>query len=202
MADSPLGLYVPRLPRLIAEVSAGLSAAGIVHGFGGALAMAYATHLPRATLDIDINIAVPTERAREVLAALPVGTRWDERNVTEIETDGQTRTIWRDPESTDAKPVDFPIDLFFPQAEFHDAVAAAIRWVEWAGPDIPVISPDHIVVFKVLFNRSKDWGDLEAAADNDELDWPEIQRLVEEFTGPDSGQAQRLARLRAEARKT
>ena len=39
------------------------------HAFGGALALAYHAE-PRATVDIDLNVFIPVERADEVLAPL------------------------------------------------------------------------------------------------------------------------------------
>ncbi len=51
----------------------GLAAAGIPHAIGGAIALGYCVLEPRGTRDVDVNVFVPPERAREVFAALPAG---------------------------------------------------------------------------------------------------------------------------------
>jgi len=47
-----------------------LKAAGVPHAFGGALALAWCTGRPRATIDIDINIFVGLHDADEALALI------------------------------------------------------------------------------------------------------------------------------------
>ena len=46
-------------------------AADFVWRAGGAIALAYCTLDPRGTRDLDFNVFVGAERAREVFAALP-----------------------------------------------------------------------------------------------------------------------------------
>src|SRR5258706_464718 len=65
---------------------------------------------------------------------------------------GQTRLWW------DRNP----IDLFFSYDPFHDAARDAARRVPFAESTIPVLSVDHLVVCKAVFDRPKDWVDVEA----------------------------------------
>ena len=57
----------------IVAVHRSLDAAGIDHAFGGALALAWCTQQARGTIDIDVNVFVPPDRAEDVVAALPGG---------------------------------------------------------------------------------------------------------------------------------
>ena len=59
----------PSLVEKIVEVHRGLTRVGIDHAFGGALALAYYTDEPRATADIDLNVALPASDARRAFAA-------------------------------------------------------------------------------------------------------------------------------------
>jgi len=61
------------LAEKIIAVDAALDAASLPHAFGGALALAWCTGRARGTIDIDVNVFVPGERAAEVLSALPTG---------------------------------------------------------------------------------------------------------------------------------
>src|SRR5665213_3038047 len=98
--------------RVIA-VHRSLDQAGIAHGFGGAIALAYAVDEPRATVDIDLNVTGDPSAPQDVLAALPAGVVWNEEDVERISADGQVRLWWDD----------VPVDLFFPQHQLHRVVA-------------------------------------------------------------------------------
>ena len=122
--------------------------AGIPHAFGGALALAYYAE-PRATIDIDVNVFVPTTSFDEVAEPLVrLGAAADDPSVeARVRRDGQVRVLW------DATP----IDLFFSYDAFHDAAGRARRFVPFAGTTIPILSADHLMVCKVIFDRPKDW---------------------------------------------
>jgi hypothetical protein len=118
----------------IVALEQALERAGIPHAFGGANAFAY-YGIPRATADIDLNVFVPTSRAREVLAvlgALGVSTS-DPALVERIDRDGQARVFW---EKT-------PIDLFFSYDALHDSSMERRRAVDFGGDTIHVLSAGH-----------------------------------------------------------
>lgn len=131
-----------------------LTKAGLRHAFGGAIALAYCTEEPRGTRDLDINIFSDAANAADVVAALPNGVKSNSDDVKMIIRDGQTRLWWDDT----------PIDLFLNNHPFHDQVADSIRWVPLAGEEVPILSTESLVVFKALFDRTKDWADIEAIA--------------------------------------
>lgn len=137
--------------RLLA-IHAALAAAGFPHAFGGAIALAYCTHEPRGTRDLDVNVFVGPEHADEVLDALPdgVGVRAVDRR--RAQRDGQVRVFWGET----------PVDLFFNTHEFHREAAEQLREVPFVGTTIPVLGCEALVVFKAMFNRTRDWADIEA----------------------------------------
>lgn len=153
----------------------------IRHAFGGAIALAYYAE-PRATIDIDLNLFVPADRAGEIavrLAALGVTG-----SVELVERDGQARLAWDDT----------PIDLFFSYDRFHEAAAKGVREVPFAETSIPILGAVHLVVCKVIFDRPKDWVDIDAMrADATALDGAEILRWVARICGDTDPRYNRIA---------
>ena len=168
-----------------------LDAAGCPHGFGGAVALAYYVLEPRATRDIDINLSVPTESASIVLDALPRGIAIEDDAVSVIARDGQIRLWW---DGRDG----IPVDLFFPQHDFHQHVERAVRWVPFLDTEIPIISATHLTVFKTLFNRSRDWPDIEAMLEAGSVDTEDALAWVQRLLGPDAPPYLRLLQVSAE----
>jgi hypothetical protein len=144
---SPCPSFVDR----ILSIHNSLAEAAIDHGFGGAVALAYYVAEPRATRDIDLNIAVSTEQADLVLGAMPAGVEVATDAAEMIGRDGQIRLWWDS---------DIPVDLFFPQHLFHVEVARDTHMVPFLDSAIPIISATHLTVFKSLFNRPRDWPDI------------------------------------------
>lgn len=141
----------PSLPDKVVLLDDALTRAALPHAFGGALALAYYA-VPRATVDVDVNVFVDVERASEVAAALaPLGVdpAWadDER----VAAAGQVRTWWGRN----------PVDLFFSYDAFHDAMAASARAVSFGVTTIPILAAEHLVACKAIFDRRKDWIDIE-----------------------------------------
>jgi hypothetical protein len=140
---------------------------------------------PRATDAVDVDISVPVSEASPVFRHLPAAVAWENADVEQVRQHGQVRLRWA-PDRT-------PLDLFFPQHRFHDAVAAAVKGVPFAGITLPIISATHLTVFKCLFNRSRDWPDIEAMLVAGSVDVAEATAWVGELLGEDALQ---LARLR------
>ena len=136
--------------RLLA-IHEALEAARFAHAFGGAIALAYCVREPRGTRDIDVNVFVGTDRANEVLNALPKQVKISKTDRTLAVRDEQVRLWW------DITPV----DVFFQAHEFHHEIAEEIRSVPFEGAVIPVLGCEALVVFKAMFNRGRDWGDIE-----------------------------------------
>jgi hypothetical protein len=141
----------PPLPDKVVHLTGALTTARLAHAFGGALALAYYA-VPRATVDIDVNLFVPVAKASaasRALARLGIDPAWagDEG----LHESGQIRTWWGRN----------PVDLFFAYDPFHEAMAGAARSVPFGDASIPILAPEHLLVCKVIFDRRKDWIDVE-----------------------------------------
>jgi hypothetical protein len=124
----------------------------VAHQFGGGIALAW-YRSPRATTDIDLNVTVPPVRADPVLGALThLGVVISELDRATIKRDGQTRLDW------DGSY----LDVFFATLEFHLEMARHQRLVEFGPMQIPILAPEHLVVCKAIFDRPRDWVDIEA----------------------------------------
>ena len=175
----------PSLPDKIGAIHERLDGARIPHAFGGALALAYYAE-PRTTIDIDVNLFVPVQefsKVEKTLAPLGIGGEVDREA---LERDGQCRLWWGRN----------PIDLFFSYAEIHDAMRESTRMVPFGEHRLPVLGPEHLLVCKAVFDRPKDWIDIEqmiVAAGN--LDLSEIRRWLGQLIGDEDPRAQRFDRL-------
>jgi hypothetical protein len=141
------------LDEKVLAIEASLGSAGIPHALGGALALAYYA-TPRGTHDIDLNVFVGVERAEEVLAALVRAGVSDggAASRTAIQTHGQVRLFW---DHT-------PVDLSFQYDPLHEScMKRRLRVPFGEGATIHVLSAEDLVVFKAIFDRAKDWQDIE-----------------------------------------
>jgi hypothetical protein len=138
------------LPEKIVAIHESLDEKRIPHAFGGALALAYYAE-PRATVDIDLNVCTPTERFPELWEALgPLGVE-DNVDRTALARDGQCRVNWGRT----------PLDLFFSYDEIHRAMRREARQVPFGESELPILGPEHLLVCKAMFDRPKDWLDIE-----------------------------------------
>ena len=161
--------------------------AGVGHAFGGALALAYYAE-PRATIDIDLNVFVDPERMAEALGPLSeLGVRTDDPELLGlIATQGQARVMW------DATP----IDLSFAYDAIHDAMSARVRRVPFGEGRITILSPEHLTVCKVIFDRPKDWVDIDAMlATGTTIDTAEVLRWLGRLVGDEDKRYDRTAAL-------
>ncbi len=173
----------PALPDKVVALHGSLATAQIPHAMGGALALAYYAE-PRVTIDVDINVFVSTEQWPRVRDALsPLGVEVGV-NLDALERDGQVRLWW---DRT-------PVDLFFSYDHFHDEMKGRARRVPFGETTIPILAPEHLAVCKAMFDRPKDWIDIEQIlVGTDPLDLPEIEGWLEAMVGEDNP---RMARLR------
>lgn len=190
VADAPTsGALVAEL-ALDAKVSVlekALASSSIPHAFGGAIALAYYAE-PRVTVDIDVNLFVPVEHADSVAAAIePLGIVWDAPRQL-LDRDGQCRLRWGRN----------PVDLFFAYDEVHGAFASGTRLVPFGDTTIPVLAPEHLMVCKAVFDRRKDWIDIEQMVNYlDHLDAKEVRRWLEHLIGADDARYHRAEEMLA-----
>lgn len=176
------------LPERLVALHRALTRRRIPHAFGGAIALAYWTLEPRGTRDIDVNVFVPAERAERVLRALPDGVDQPEGTAEAIARDGQIRLWWDDT----------PLDLFFDYVPVHEEAARNRRTVPFEGTRIPVLGPTELAVFKAMFDRTRDWADVEAMAAAGTLDAGAVKAALRTLIPRDD---ERFARLDEAARR-
>jgi Uncharacterised nucleotidyltransferase len=174
----------PSLPDKVVELARVLGASEVPFAFGGALALAYYAE-PRATVDVDINVFVPpdaVDRVSDVLGALGIRTSAAERRL--VLRDGQVRLHWGVT----------PLDLFFAYDAFHFHAAQRTRSVPFGADTILVLAPEDLLVCKVVFNRRKDWIDIEQTLllNAGVLDLDDVRRWVVAMVGADDDRVARF----------
>lgn len=167
------------------EIHDSLTEAGLAHAFGGAIALAYCVEEPRGTRDLDVNIFIDASQAESVLASLPGKIRVRKKDIAKVKRDGQARLDW---DGT-------PIDVFLNNVPLHDAVAAAVVWVQLEGREVPVLDCASLAIFKAFFDRTKDWADLEAIAQATPEDIEEAAATIADLIGKEDPAVQRLETL-------
>ena len=167
------------LPELLVRVDRVLDRLQVPHAFGGALALAYYAE-PRATQDIDVNLFAPFAEAEAIVSSLRThGLEAEEPSAAWIPIGG---VAVRD--TTE----DRRIDLFFSLDHAYDEVQARVRRFPFGRDEqveLPFLSVEDLVVFKLSFGRPRDWVDIESILDTDpEIDLAYIERKLTEIRGP------------------
>lgn len=180
--------HEPAWDQKILRLNDELQAHRLPYAFGGAIALNYHRE-PRSTLDIDINVFVDPGQGQAVLQALQglYGLEGQERATADLRETGQARTIWG---STF-------VDLFLANTDFHTSMASRLERQPFGDGEIPVLAIEDLLVCKVLFDRPKDWVDIEAVAKtrHDQLDGEYVQRWLGAFLEPNAPRVLRVAEL-------
>lgn len=181
------------LPERLVALHRALARRRIPHAFGGAIALAYWTLDPRATSDIDVNVFLPADDAAKALRALPPEVVQLEGTAEAIARDGQIRLWWDET----------PVDLFFDTVPVHADAASHRKRVPFARAQIPVLGPVELAVFKAMFDRTRDWADIEAMLVAETLDLDTVREQLETMLAADDHRFERLdealRRARADA---
>ena len=170
------------LERKIVGVHTMLSGAALPYAFGGALALAFHTGEPRGTRDIDVNIFLPASEIEVVRSAFAKRIVFTDSQVEDAVANDQVRVFWEDT----------PIDIFFNVAEFHDDVMLGVEHHKFAKILIPVLGPDALAVFKAMYNRTKDWADIEAMLEVDSLDKSRVIGWLVRLLGVDDSRTRKF----------
>ena len=121
-----------------------------------------------------------------MFAALPEGVQFSGVDLEHAERDGQVRLWWGIT----------PVDLFLSVLPLHDHVAAHIRDVPFEGYTIPVLDCTALTIFKTMFDRPRDWVDIEAMLEARAIDLEEAIGWVSEMADTNSTQIAKLEALR------
>lgn len=189
MTTSPLIV----LERAV-DVHHRLDRAGVAHAIGGALALAYHVSQARATNDIDLNVSADPNKPERVFGLLPDDVPWTAEDVTAVRRDGQVRLRW--PILDGGPPI--PLDLFFPQHALHSAIDSRAELVPMLDAAVPILSATDLLVFKALFDRRKDWADIEELLRYGKADLDEAKRWLVKIVGKDDPRLTTLAQIESE----
>ena len=170
--------------ELIFATHKALDDAGLEHAFGGALALMHYVAEPRTTWDVDVNISVSRENADVVVAALSGIVQATEEQVALLKRDGQVRLLVGR----------YPLDIFLAEHEFHDEMRMMSSMRPFGDRERPYISATHLTVLKAMFNRSKDWVDIESMLRHGSVDVQRAIGWLVTLQGPDE---EAPARIRA-----
>jgi hypothetical protein len=175
--------------ELIVAVHGELQRSDISHAFGGALALGYVAE-PRGTVDIDVNVFLPTAEVDRVVDALrPLGYRRSRSGGGQAPIAGIR---------FDHRVEPFPVDVF---PSLHERYANAERrrvHHPFGRRDdvLPFLSAEDLCVFKLSFGRPQDWVDLSAiAAARPKVDLGYVEDQLVAIRGPTM--YPRIARLRS-----
>jgi hypothetical protein len=177
------------LSEKVLLLEAGFRQRRIPHAFGGAIALAYYA-TPRATIDIDVNVFVPVARADAVLGLLETlgAEPLSDAERARLEREEQARVHW---DRT-------PVDLFFAYDTLHASCLERRRLMPFGeGDSIHVLAAEDLLVFKALFDRDKDWRDIEelSFAVGDELDTAYAKGWLERILGEGAPRYRRLCEV-------
>ena len=177
--------------RKIAHVATALESNGIEYAMGGAIGLTYWGE-PRGTIDIDVNVFLRTEDAARVAAALAeAGVTSDAaRFIQQVSATAQVRV---DYDGT-------ALDLFFNNLPFHESCAERKVRVPFGAIQMNVLSAEDLVVCKAMFNRNRDWPDIEQVlyVQGREFDLAYTLGWLTEMLGHDADQVRKINEIAAD----
>jgi hypothetical protein len=165
------------------DLARALGGAGISYAIGGALAFGYWA-VPRATVDVDVNVFVSDTELDGLVACLARAGIDADAEVArrQSESAGLIVVRWRG----------LRVDLFTPSIPFSREAERTRVEIEVHGERFWLLSSESIAVFKLLFYRPKDIADLaQLVALRSELDAPYVRRWIVDMMGEDD---ERVAR--------
>ncbi len=178
------------LTERIIAIHHALRSGGTPHAFGGALALAWCTARPRATIDIDLNLFVKGEEAAAALETLPEGVEVSGAAIRAVTRRGQARLRWDE----------IPIDVFFSTSRFHEEIARRVRWELFGGVLVPFLACGDLAVFKAFYNRPQDWVDLDKMTASEAIEVEDAADTLAVYVGSGDPRVHRLRRLRPRRR--
>jgi hypothetical protein len=119
------------------------------------------------------------------LSALPSEVTWDDEADRALRNDGQSR-LWRD---------NTPIDVFLNTTPFHDQVALRKYAESFAGTSVPFLSCMDVAKFKIFFNQTKDWADVEDMILASSKDVTRVVGTLTQYVGDNDDRISRLHEL-------
>lgn len=181
------GTSAVEVARLLANV---LDDRDVSYAIGGALALGFYA-VPRATVDVDINIFVNPRnqlpRVLEVLTSAGFSADAEQDVLAEQAVqEGQFR----------GRVSGLRVDVFVPAIPYYASLAERRRQVSLLGQPIWILGPEDLVVLKMVFFRRKDLADVEAVLrDQRDLDRDFVRRTLTGLVGGDDERLTVLAEI-------
>ncbi len=151
----------------------------IPHAIGGALSLGYHAE-PRGTVEIDLDIFLPPSREDFVVSSLiEIG----------VEKPAPPTSIRIPTQGIQCPWGDTHIDLFFAyDDEFFNSVRERVETHPFRDSrrifhDLPFLSAEDLTIFKISFNRPKDWVDIEAMLRQAPLDYDYVEKWLLHLRG-------------------
>jgi hypothetical protein len=188
MPDSPTAAEIA---RVLADT---LDRCGVEYAIGGAIALGFYA-VPRATVDVDINVfTVPPDELPRALAALAEAgfapDEDEERVRVRAMSEGQFRGTLGG----------MRVDVFVPALAYYADLATRRRQVVLLGRPLWILGPEDLVVLKMMFFRRKDLADVEAMLRDQRqaLDRGFVRAKLTELVGADDSRLQELAAIESD----
>jgi len=141
------------LSQAAAALSRALTVAGIRHAVSGAVAMAAHGHV-RATQDLDVLVVADAVRLPQVFEIVRgLGFIGDDRALLEAIRDRYVAALCRGP---------LAIEILVPVLPYHRTVCDRAVRRSLLGEDVPFVTPEDLIVLKMLWRRAKDVADIHA----------------------------------------
>ncbi len=166
------------LVEAVASLIDAFERTALPYALGGAIAYS-AWAEPRATRDVDLNVWVSLDRLEDVFATLEGAGVTLDRTTATHEARERGMFIGRHGE--------YRVDVFVPSVPFYaEALQRRVR-TQLAHRDTWVLSPEVLVVFKMLFHRPKDLVDIGRVLQiqRDRFDTAFVRRWIVEMLGAD-----------------
>lgn len=180
------------LARLLADLAAAAPRPGVLAVVGAVARNAWAP--PRATTDLDLAVAAETEVLEALEAALDgAGYRCVRRQQAEPDDADPDLLIFRSDAETPRQ-----VDLLVAKTAFEKSALGRAIGIDVSGTEAPVVTPEDLIVYKLLADRPRDREDTRAilrtqARAGRLLDWTYVEKWARFWHIED-----RLERLRRE----
>jgi hypothetical protein len=161
-----------------------LESRSIPYAIGGAIA--YGFHAPpRATNDVDLKVFLEPDALGPALEALGAAG-------AVLDAAASMRAAGERGDSSVAVR-GMRVDVFVPSIPLYESARDRVQTVSLLGRPIRVLSAEDLVVFKMLFFRGKDLGDIERllAFRGQDLDRAYVRRWLVELVGADDARVER-----------
>ena len=88
------------------------------------------------------------------------------------------------------------VDIFLNTTPYHQEIKNRIQKEEFSGAMMPFLACQDLAVFKVFYNRTKDWADLEEMFQAGTLNITEVRRIIIEYLGEEDERVGKLELLK------